>query len=145
MKNKSYFVGKPCQDDACVSGQPFMFHDLCVVNGVLKNVTSLFNRAESMSQLYGMSSAKEFLDGLQQAFARPLSPLAEARKQMSDDDLFKCIKRRNCQTPAEMEEWLRHIDVEQLKYLASLPEEPSKDAPSHDVKTESAPAGEATK
>lgn len=131
-KPVSFFVGRPCCDDACVSGEPFPFHDLCVVNGVLKSDVALLRRADSMSQLYGMSNAKEFLDKVQQAFGKPLSPLAEFRKQMSDEDLFKCIKRRNCQTSAELQDWLEYVDIQELKsvYLSEQSKEDTDESKS---------------
>lgn len=105
-----FFVPIRINDESCVKAQPYPFAELCTRQCYLMPDVYLLSRAESMAQLYGMSNAKEFLDGLQQAFGRPASPLNELRKRFDDETLMMSIKRRNIQTPAELQDWLAYLD-----------------------------------
>lgn len=135
-----FFVPIRICDESCVNAQPYPFAELCTRHGYLMPDVYLLSRADSMAQLYGMSNAKEFLDGLQQAFGRPASPLAEIRKRFDDETLMQSIKRRNIQTPAELQDWLAYLDKQAKLADFSIPTQ-SEDSVDPQDATSSASSG----
>lgn len=116
----SLFHAHPSFDESTISTTPYLFEEICTKDGYLMPDTYLLTRADYLTELYGMSNATDFLNAVQKAFSKPSSPLAELRKKVSDEELLRVIKRRNIQTPAEMEKWLDHLDVQQIVEASNL-------------------------
>ncbi|MBR3287736.1 MAG: hypothetical protein IKI72_07965 [Bacteroidales bacterium] len=109
----------PRFNECAVFTQPFEFEDICTKDGYLMPDVYLLRRAQSIEQLYGMSSAKEFLDKVQQAFGKPDSQLTQLRRNMSDDQILMYIKSRNIQTAGEIADWIQYLNAEEV--LHSVP------------------------
>lgn len=116
---------------SCESGEPMVaYHD---------PIYMLFNQ-QRLSKL-GAGAVEIWL---QQMYQSKANPLAELRKECSDEDLVSMIKSRHLQSPSEILSWSRlmmskmdEFKSEVVKLVASKEvEQPSQHEPNVEPKTE---------
>lgn len=78
----------------------------------------LFNQQRIQNQM-GIEALRQFIDSLKN---QTNDPLAELRKQCTDDDLLQMVKSRHLQSPSEIMAWSRYVKANMDKFNADVQE-----------------------
>lgn len=78
----------------------------------------LFNQQRIQNQM-GIEALRQYIDSLRN---QKNDPLAELRKQCSDDDLLQMVKSRHLQSPSEIMAWSRYVKANMDKFNADVQE-----------------------